>query len=633
MTLTTMVAALKLDSAQFTPALQKASSDIDAAMKQANKGLSGFNKLGRTLSDVGTSLTVGVSLPLIALGTVATKAFANFDSAMTKSTAIMGDISDAMKNDMANAARAMSETTTYSATQAADSFYFLASAGLDAKSSIEALPAVAAFATAGAFDMALATDLLTDAQSALGLTIRDDAVANMENMVRVSDTLVKANTLANASVQQFSEALTNKAGAAMRSVGMDIEEGVSVLAAFADQGVKGAEAGTQFAIVLRDLQTKALDNSKAFAEAGIAVFDANGEMRNMGSIVADVEGALTGMSDAQKKATLLMLGFSDKSVSALQTLIGTSDAIGKYETALRSAGGTTEEVAGKQMEAFSAQMSILKNRITNIAIDLGSSLAPALGKLVDAAEPVLDMLAGMVKSFTELPTWVQSSAIALTGLVVAIGPLLLMGGKTVLMVMSLKAAMAGAGVAAAGAAPLMAAIVPILTAVAVAAAAVAAVRLGQALWGWKEGSDALTGSFSDRAKQLVKLEEHYRDQGIAIDDVKAAFKRGEYEGKKWDQVLRDIGIRLGDQRREAGLTKTATDQLTDSERIQKDVAGAMAGAQNGLALALERSTKKAKEHKVVLDEFDDTYWKWDRAMAQAISDLQYATVETEAFNR
>jgi len=89
------------------------------------------------------------------------------------------------------------------------------------------------------FDMARATDLLTDAQSALGLTIRDDAIANMEEMVRVSDVLVRANTLANASVEQFSVALTTKSGAALRALNKDMEEGVAVLAAFADQGIKG----------------------------------------------------------------------------------------------------------------------------------------------------------------------------------------------------------------------------------------------------------------------------------------------------------------------------------------------------------------------------------------------------------
>ena len=63
---------------------------------------------------------------------------------MTKSLAIMGDVSDAMRNDMAQAARQVATSTKFSAEQAAESFFFLASAGLDAKASLAALPQVAA---------------------------------------------------------------------------------------------------------------------------------------------------------------------------------------------------------------------------------------------------------------------------------------------------------------------------------------------------------------------------------------------------------------------------------------------------------------------------------------------------------
>ena len=295
---------------------------------------------------------------------------------MTQSTAIMGNLSDDMKTKMSDAAREMARTTTFSATEAAKSFYFLASAGLDAESSIMALPKVAKFAQAGMFDMALATDLLTDAQSALGLTIRNDAVANMNNMVRVSDVLVKANTLANASVEQFSTALTNKAGAAMKAVGMDIEEGVAVLAAFADQGIKSEEAGTQFGIVLRDLQTKALANTEQFAKYGVTVFDSTGELRNMADIIGDVEGALDGQSDATKKQILLEMGFSDKSVASMMALIGTSESIKLYEEQLRLASGTTEEIAAKQLTSLSAQLKLAKNNLNDVAITIGKKLAP-----------------------------------------------------------------------------------------------------------------------------------------------------------------------------------------------------------------------------------------------------------------
>jgi TP901 family phage tail tape measure protein len=314
---------------------------------------------------------------LAGLGIASVKMAADFEAAMSESIAIMGDVSDAMRDKMARAARDVALTTTFSAKQAAEAYFFLASAGLDAAQSIEALPKVAAFAQAGAFDMALATDLLTDAQSALGLTV-DDTAQNMENMTRVSDVLVGANTLANASVQQFSEALTNKAGPALRATNKSVEEGVAVLGVFADQGIKGSEAGTQLGIVLRDLQTKALKNKAGFAEMGIAVFDAQGNMNNMADIIGDIDGALGGMSVAQQKATLLQLGFSDKSVSALQALLGSSEAIRDYEKDLRSMAGVTDEVAKKQLDNFNAQLSLLKSAFQDVMITVGNKVLPQL---------------------------------------------------------------------------------------------------------------------------------------------------------------------------------------------------------------------------------------------------------------
>ncbi len=348
-----------------------------------DKASGALRKLKGLAGGIGGAFRKGALIggaAIVGLGVVAVKAFAGFDDAMTKSLAIMGDVSDEMRDRMETAARDVAKATLFSAEQAAESYFFLASAGLDAAQSIEALPKVAAFAQAGNFDMALATDLLTDAQSALGLSV-DDTAENLENMTLVSDVLVKANTLANATVQQFSESLTNKAGPALRAVNKPIAEGVAVLAVFADQGIKGAQAGTQLAIVLRDLQTKAIKNADEFAALGISVFDSEGNMRNMADIVGDLEVGLDGMSDAQAKATLLQLGFSDKSISSLQALLGQSEAIREYQTELEKMGGITDEVANKQLESFTAQMSLLKSAVMDVLITLGGMLVPLLLKL------------------------------------------------------------------------------------------------------------------------------------------------------------------------------------------------------------------------------------------------------------
>ena len=339
----------------------------------------------------GAFVKIGGAAGLV--GAFATKAFVEFDDAMNQSLAIMGDVSDEMKTKMSQAARDMAKETTFSATQAAQSYFYLASAGLDAEQSVAALPRVAKFAQAGMFDMALATDLLTDAQSALGLTIKGDAIANMNNMSRVADVLVKANTLANASVEQFSSSLTNKAAAAARIVGKDVEEVVAVLAAFADQGIKGEDAGTQLSIVMRDLQTRALENHKAFKASNIEVFDQSGKMRNLGQIVQQLEKRLGGMSDAQKKAELATLGFTDKSQAALLTLVGTGDAIVNYEKQLRNAAGTTDTVAGKQMESLKSQIILLKNNFMDLAITLGERLAPIVAGMVRAMQTLSSVIA------------------------------------------------------------------------------------------------------------------------------------------------------------------------------------------------------------------------------------------------
>jgi hypothetical protein len=218
-------------------------------------------------------------------------------------------------------------------------------------------------------------------------------------MVRVSDVLVKANTLANASVEQFSEALTNKAGAALRIVGKDIEEGVAVLATFADQGLKGAGAGTALGIVMRDLQTKGIQNAAAFAKVGVAVYDATGDMRNMADIIKDLEKALAGMSDREVKATILGLGFGDKSVAYLQSLIGTSDKIRGYEENLRKAGGTTMEIAGKQLPEFTKAMNKLMAVWDAFKIE---SIAPMLESVGAAISDILGPMNDMIDSVKTL---------------------------------------------------------------------------------------------------------------------------------------------------------------------------------------------------------------------------------------
>ncbi len=376
---------IRADSSQAAGDIQRSKGGIVAALG------------GVARSAAGIMATVGIPVGAAAGFASLVRGGEQFNRKMRNSLAIMDDVTGALEDEMKEAAFEAAAATQFSAAQAAESYFFLASAGLDAQQSIAALPQVAQFAQAGMFDMATATDLATDAQSALGLK-SDDAQENLANLTRVTDVLVKGNKLANTSVQQLSEAMTNKAGVAARGLGKSIEETSAVLLTMADQGKKGAEAGTGLSIVLRDLQTASRKNEAAFRKANIEVYEeGTGEMRNMADIVQDLENRLGSMSDKQRAAEFAQLGFNDKSKAFIEILIGQSSAIRGYQNDLENAAGFTKKVADSQLTPLQKGVAQLGAAWTK----LGSTIMSASG---DAVGGALSFFADLVDKTT---TFVQ----------------------------------------------------------------------------------------------------------------------------------------------------------------------------------------------------------------------------------
>jgi TP901 family phage tail tape measure protein len=369
-------------------------------MKQANAAFAGLQgsvrSLGKNFAIAGAAIG--------GFAAVSIKAFADFDASLTKSTAIMGDMSNEMRQQMSTVARDVAKATTFSAEQTAEAYYFLASAGLDAAASVAALPQVAKFAQAGMFDMALATDLATDAQSALGLSSKD-ANTNLSNLTRITDVFVKGATLANTSVEQLAVAITTKAGTALKTLGKDVEEGAAALAVFADQGVKGELAGTQLTNTIFGLSDRARAAPDAFKRLGISIFDTNGQMKNFADIADSVANAFKGMTTEQKLAELGNLGFSKQARAGVLLLAGNGEKIREYEAALRDATGFTEQVAGKQLKTLNAQLSLLQSEFIDVGISIGEQLEPAVRDLVAEVKELLPALGQDLVAAVKAVNW------------------------------------------------------------------------------------------------------------------------------------------------------------------------------------------------------------------------------------
>ena len=411
----TIAARLTADTAQFNRAMVGAQSTMG---KLGNE----LSSMGNKMRNAGRMMTVMVTLPIAALGVTAVKAFSEFDDAMNQSLAIMGTVSDSMKNKMSSAAREMAKNSTFSAKEAADAFYFLASAGLNAQQSIAALPVVTRFAQSGMFNLEEATSMLMNSVSALGLKTKNSTQL-MQNMTRVSDVLTKAAILSDGTVRQFAEALTSKAASALKTFHKSVEEGAAVLSVFADQGLKGKRAGEALTIVLQDISRAAARNTDGiWSKLNLEIFDSTGKMKNLADVVEVLETKIGGMSDVERALTLEQLGLTRSVGKFILQLMGTSDQIRNYQKVLEGAGGTTKDVAEKQLESFKSQLILVKNRIQDVFISIGAKLAPAMQ---DLAKNVAETFEWFGKLSTNTQKWVFYIGAALA----VMGPLLIIVGS------------------------------------------------------------------------------------------------------------------------------------------------------------------------------------------------------------
>lgn len=392
-----------------------------------------FRRLGYDFQFLGRKLSMYLTAPILAFGLAAVSAFAQFDDTMHTAMALMEGVGAATQNAMEQTAFGISSGTRTGPAQLAMGYVQLASAGFQAAEAMQALKTVEKFSLAGAFDVSTngmmingtmamnkATEQLIGSQAALGLRVNDTA-KNMENMTHVGDVLTKANMISQARVEDFAEALSNKAGAALRLLNKPMEEGVAVLAAYAAQNIKGATAGTKLDIVLRDLQRASTRNAEEWARMGITVFDGSGKFRDVADIIADLEKTIGGMSDEQKFAELTMLGFQDKSVAAVRQLLGMSDAIKQYRRQLNNADGSMQKVADIRLKSFTSQMAILRNQITIVGIEIGKMLVPMIMSLNGTIQNAIGF-------WNQLDQPMKQFLLYITLAVAGVGPLLVMFG-------------------------------------------------------------------------------------------------------------------------------------------------------------------------------------------------------------
>lgn len=413
-----------IETEQELKRLQEQAIDSNAALARIEEIGGKLESVGNKMTGVGQSL-LPVTAGVTALGTAAVKTTADFDSSMSQVQATMGITKDAMSelngesvntgDALRNLAKQMGSETAFSASECADAMNYLALAGYDTQEIYDTLPTVLNLAAAGGIDLASASDMVTDAMSALGME-----TSEADTMV---DQMAKTASSTNTSVAQLGEGILT-IGATARTVKGGTAELNTALGILANNGIKGAEGGTHLRNVILSLQNPTDKAASQMEALGVSVYDSEGNMRSLNDILGDLNASMDGMT-SQEKANIISQIFNKTDLSAVNALLAnTGDTWDELQQSIVNSGGAAQQMADTQLDNLSGQLTLLKSALEGLAISFGEILMPMVRSAVEKIQAFVDKLNGMSDAQKE-------TILKIAALAAAIGPLLIVLGKTI----------------------------------------------------------------------------------------------------------------------------------------------------------------------------------------------------------
>lgn len=337
----------------------------------------------KTVAKVSAAAVGAVATAVAGVTTAAIKTGKEFENSMSQVAATMG-IDKATKDGLKNyqtletAAKEMGESTAFTASEAAEGLNYLALAGYSADQAATALPYTLKLAGAGAMDLADASDMVTDAMSALNLE------ANNKNLSTFSDQLAKSASTTNTNVKQLGEAILTVGGTAANLKGGTAELNTA-LGILANNGIKGAEGGTHLRNMLLSLESPTAAAAKQLEKLGVNVYDAKGNLRSLNDIFSDVQKSTKGMTNQQVDGILATLFNKRDLASARAMMKAAGDDFSKIEKTISESAGACDQMYKTQLDNLEGDLALFTSALQGLGIEIYENIGGGVREGVQLA--------------------------------------------------------------------------------------------------------------------------------------------------------------------------------------------------------------------------------------------------------
>lgn len=413
----------------FTSKFNQATKSVEKLQTQAGKVSSVASKIGSATESIGKSLTTKLTLPLGAAFTYAGKQFSDFETGLVgvgKTTGMAGNDLKGFGDDIAKMASVIPVST---------------------KDLLGLSETAGQLGIHGKKDLLEFTRVMAEMGSATNLAGEEGAkqmarFANVmgidvgKNIRQVGNSVVRlGNNFATSEAEIMD--MSSRLAASSRLVGITTPNVLGLATAMSSVGIEAEAGGTAMSTVMTKVDKAVASGGEKlqnFAKvAGMSAEDFAAKWKSKPTEA--LEDLMKGLDSASKSGgnmnqILDMLGIKGvresnavKSLAQNHELL--SEAIKQSNDAYNYGNDLAEEAAAA-WDTLHAKLTTLKNTFGNIAKDIFSIVAPALKDIVDKvnefAKKWFDLSETSKKAIGEM-------ILKIGGLLAAVGPVLLIGGK------------------------------------------------------------------------------------------------------------------------------------------------------------------------------------------------------------
>lgn len=367
-------------------AAAKKTREMGSEAEKLTQKAQGFETMGRASLAVGVAAAAGVA--------IATAKFVEFDQQMSNVQAATHETAANMEL-LRDAAMDAGARTVYSAAEAAMAIEELAKAGVSTADILSGgLDGALDAAAAGGMAVAETAELMASTLAQFQLDGTDAA--------HVADLLAAAAGKAQGGMQDMGAALS-QAGLVANQFRIPVEDAVGTLAAFANAGMMGSDAGTSMRTMLLRLANPTGEVADLMKELEFSAYDVNGQFIGMDKLAGQLEKSLEGMTDQQKNQTLAMI-FGQDAIRGANVLLDQGETgIREWIDAVNDQGYATE-TAAIRLDNLAGDWEEFTGSLETAFISMGEG---ANGPLRDFIQGLTDL----VNWFNEWPDWAQQLVI------------------------------------------------------------------------------------------------------------------------------------------------------------------------------------------------------------------------------